>query len=579
MNFNIKKHKNDLIFLPLGGCNEIGMNFNLYHYQGKWIIIDLGIGFASNIPGVDVMVPNINFAKQQKNNILGMVVTHIHEDHLGAIKYLWDELEVPIYTTKFSADFLRTKLSETTFKNRVPIHEISSKKNLNLGPFDLEFIGLTHSVPDMNAVLIKTDQGKILHSGDWKFDDDPVVGKPSEKEKIAKLGENNEILALVCDSTNVFKEGRSGSEGQLFDNLLEISKKRSEGMILVSTFASNVARVYTVLKLAKTLGRKVIVCGFSLKNIIGVAQKNNFLDNLNDVIISDAQIKKYPRNKLLILATGCQGEPMAATTKIANKKHPHVKLKEGDLALFSSKMIPGNEKKILDLFNMLAAQKIDVITEKNSLIHVSGHPNQDEMKEMYELAKPKIAIPVHGDAGHIHFHAKLAKKWGVPQALEVHNGAAIKISSDGVASIIADVESGYQCVDNGSKMLLDMEGMVIKDRHILLNSGIVIVNYALNVNNGNLGDIQIINYGCYEDGEIDDTLYQELESAAVRALDDLGFYDVGKKSLFGAKKKKGKANEEKINNTLINLTQKIVKNQLRRLINKKPIIEVMVSFS
>ncbi|MFM2200228.1 MAG: hypothetical protein RL769_281, partial [Pseudomonadota bacterium] len=394
MELNLKKHFNDLLFLPLGGANEIGMNLNLYHLNGKWLMIDCGVGFAYNIPGIDMMTPDISFIKQHRHNLLGIVLTHIHEDHMGAVQYLWEELRVPVYATQFGANFLRTKLSEFHLDKTVPIKIIDSDHVLDLEPFYLEFIGLTHSVPEMKAVLVKTQHGNVLHTGDWKFDPDPVIGEVSELEKIKHLGDQQQILAMICDSTNAINEGHSRSEGELYNSLKSLIAGRN-GLVGVTTFASNIARVHTIARIAKELGRKVVLSGFSLHRLFEVGKKSGyFIEDFG--IISDREAKLYSKNEILVICTGCQGEELASARKIASGNHPYLNFTKNDLMIFSSKIIPGNEKKIFELFDLFAKRQIDVMTEKDHFVHVSGHPSRDELKQMYQLARPQIAIPVHG---------------------------------------------------------------------------------------------------------------------------------------------------------------------------------------
>jgi ribonuclease J len=334
MDLNLKKHHSDLLFLPLGGASEIGMNVNLYHLDGKWLMIDCGVGFAYNIPGVDMMTADISFIKQYRQNLVGIVLTHIHEDHMGAVQYLWEELRAPVYATNFGANFLKTKLEEYKLDRVVPIHIIDEKKPLNLHPFKIEFIGLTHSVPEMKALMIRTHQGNVLHTGDWKFDPDPVVGEVSEKEKIRALGDLGEIDAVVCDSTNALSPGHSRSEGELYDSLKSLVLGR-ESLVGVTTFASNIARIHTIARVARDCGRKIVLAGFSLHRLHEVGKKSGFFTE-NFEFISDREIKFFNKKEILVISTGCQGEPMAATRKIATDMHPTIRFTRGDLMIFSS---------------------------------------------------------------------------------------------------------------------------------------------------------------------------------------------------------------------------------------------------
>ncbi len=456
MDLNLKKYREDLLFLPLGGANEIGMNVNLYHLDGKWLMV------AYNVPGVDMMTADISFIKAHRKDLLGIILTHIHEDHLGAVQYLWEELQVPVYATTLGANFLRSKLSEYKLDKAVPISIIDGSKDLDLHPFKIEFIGLTHSVPEMKALLIKTRKGNVLHTGDWKFDPDPVVGDASEKEKIRAYGDQGLIDAVICDSTNAISEGHSRSEGDLYSSLKALIAGR-KGLVGVTTFASNIARIHTIAKIAKEVGRKVVLAGWSLHRIHEVAKKSGYFKE-DFEFISDREIKFYSKDEILVLSTGCQGEPLAATRKIATDNHPTIRFTRGDLMIFSSKIIPGNEKKIFELFDELAKKQIDVMTEKDHFVHVSGHPSQDELREMYALARPKIAIPVHGEFLHTKTHCEIAQECGVPKIIQIENGLAIKIDKNNPQNTerAGFVKAGYFGVDG--KQLLDLQGEVLRER-------------------------------------------------------------------------------------------------------------------
>jgi ribonuclease J len=575
MDINLKKHHSDLLFTPLGGAGEIGMNVNMYHLNGKWLMVDLGLGFAHDIPGVDMLAPDISFARAHKKNIVGLILTHIHEDHLGAVQYLWQELEMPIYTSNFTAKFLRAKLEEFPFASQVKIITIDPTQDLKLDPFTIEFIGLTHSVPEMNALMIKTSHGNVLHSGDWKFDPDPVIGNVSEKEKIKAYGDRGEILALVCDSTNALSPGRSRSEGDLYESLKTIVQD-CQHMVGVTTFASNIARVNTIARVAKACGRKVVLAGFSLHRIVEVAKKSGYFEGF-DNIISDRELKNYSKNEILVLATGCQGEPMASARKIANDAHPTIRFAQGDTMIFSSKIIPGNEKDIFSLFNDYARKKITVITEKDHFVHVSGHPNQDELREMYDLAKPKIAVPVHGEFVHIQHHSAIAKEMGVQKVITVENGAVVKLSKD-VADIVGFVQSGYYGVDG--RQLVPINGEIIKTRRKLEHGGIVIVNVVVNSENGEIvGSPVILAPGCYDfrsDPETYDTLKREINFKIRNSLKDAGISKKGLKDKIFSKKQKKNNNLDKIEATLEKTVTTYISKVLNELIGKKPLVEVII---
>ncbi|KJV80945.1 metallo-beta-lactamase superfamily protein [Rickettsia hoogstraalii str. RCCE3] len=473
--FNIKNHKNDLLFVPLGGSNEIGMNLNLYHYKGKWLMIDCGSGFADDyLPGVDMIIADSSFIEKYKKDIVGLILTHAHEDHLGGVQYLWNSLKCPIYTTTFTANFLKIRLNEYDFAKNIKIHEVKPGSKISLDPFSLEMVPLTHSAPEMQAIMIRTDAGNILHTGDWKFDNDPVLGKKADEELLKSYGDEG-VLALVCDSTNVFNKGSSGSEGDVRKSLVDIIAGCPQ-MVVVSTFASNLARLDTIIHAAELAGRKVVLTGRSLHRMMLAAQESGYFKDIAP-LISEHDVSRFRREELLVIATGCQGEPMAATAKLASNSHQSIKLAPKDTMIFSSKIIPGNEKKIFRLFNIFVKAGVEVITERDHFVHVSGHPSIDELQKMYSLIRPNICIPVHGEPVHIHEHVKLAKKNGIKQAVEVENGSVVLLESNN-AKVISKVESGYLAVDGN--YLLPVESPIFKARRRMREAGIVVASVVIN---------------------------------------------------------------------------------------------------
>ncbi|MFV9936208.1 MAG: ribonuclease J [Rickettsia endosymbiont of Haemaphysalis japonica] len=473
--FNIKNHKNDLLFVPLGGSNEIGMNLNLYHYQGKWLMIDCGSGFADDyLPGVDMIIADSSFIEKYKKDIVGLILTHAHEDHLGGVQYLWNSLKCPIYTTTFTANFLKIRLHEYDFAKNIKIHEVKPGSKINLDPFSLEMVPLTHSAPEMQAIMIRTDAGNILHTGDWKFDNDPILGQKADEELLKSYGDEG-VLALVCDSTNVFNKGSSGSEGDIRKSLVDIIAGCPQ-MVVVSTFASNLARLDTIIHAAGFAGRKVVLTGRSLHRMMLAAQESGYLNNIAP-LISERDVSRFRREELLVIATGCQGEPMAATAKLASNSHPSIKLVPKDTMIFSSKIIPSNEKKIFRLFNIFVKAGVEVITERDHFVHVSGHPSIDELQKMYSLIRPNICIPVHGEPVHIHEHVKLAKKNGIKQAVKVENGSVVLLEPNN-AKVISKVENGYLAVDGN--YLLPVESPIFKARRRMRESGIVVASVVIN---------------------------------------------------------------------------------------------------
>jgi len=473
---NLRKYQDKVIFIPLGGAEEIGLNFNLYQYDGKWIIFDLGIGFCNEVPGIDVMVPDISFLSEIKKDILALIVTHAHEDHLGAIQYLWENIQVPIYTSKFTGTFLREKLKEYKLDKTVPIHVKEQKKPFKLGSFTIEFFEISHSVPEMNAAIISTKIGNIVHTGDWKFDNNPVIGKPDDYNFLEQVGKRK-ILALVGDSTNVFSEGHSGSEGDLQKNLIKLVKEQNN-LIVIATFASNLARVLSIIEAAKQTKRKIVVCGRALERIIRIGVELGYIKDM-DNFIHRSQIKKHPRNKLLILATGCQGEERAAVRRIAYDIYPQVKLQKNDTVILSSKIIPGNELKIGKVLNQLAKKQVNILTERDQFVHVSGHPHREELKKMYSLIKPKISIPVHGEIMHINEHANFVSKLGVKETIRVKNGSIVILDNNN-SQIIGEVPTGYLGVDGNS--LIDIESNVFKERKIISENGLIIIQLNFDKN-------------------------------------------------------------------------------------------------
>ena len=515
MSFNLKNYQDKLLFVPLGGANEIGINVNLYHIHGKWIMVDCGSGFPDeNLPGVDMVVADVSFIAERKKDLLGIILTHAHEDHLGAIQYLWNELECPIYTTKFTKAFLKTKLSEYAFSDSIQIHEMDPTKKFDLGPFSIEMIGLTHSAPEMQALMIRTSAGNVLHTGDWKFDPKPIVGMASDEAALKACGDEG-VLALVCDSTNVFNKGVSGSEGDVRESLVEIIAGCPK-MVVVTTFASNLARLDTIIHAGQKAGRKVAITGRSMHRMFAAAQESGYL---NDILplIDERSVGNYKREELLIIATGCQGEPMAAIGKMANGSHYAVNLAPKDTVIFSSKIIPGNDKKIYRLFNIFVKKGIEVITERDHFVHVSGHPAIDELKHMYKLVRPHLCVPVHGEPVHLHEHAKLARANGIKYAIEVENGSVVLLEKE-TSKIVGKVANGYLAVD-GNYLLPD-DSPIFKMRRRMRDSGIVVASIVLD-SKLNLATTPMLSVPGLLDSVEDRELIQSLKQAIVDGLQAL----------------------------------------------------------
>ncbi len=469
---------NELLFLPLGGAGEIGMNLNLYGYgppgNEDWLMIDLGITFNdSTLPGIDVIMPNPDFIEKRKDRLLALVLTHAHEDHLGAVQYLWPRLRCPVYATPFTISVLSRKLSETSFMSEMEIVEIPLGARFTIGCFDLELITLTHSIPEPNAIALRTPLGTVLHTGDWKFDPDPVIGEPADEETLRQIGSEG-ALAVICDSTNVFTPGESGSEGEILDNLSKIIADCT-GQVAVACFASNVARLETITKAATRNGRDVVLAGRSLKRITESARENGYLRDIPAFLIEE-DAGFLPDDKTLIICTGSQGEPRAALSRIANNEHPRINLNPGDTLIFSSRVIPGNERVISELQAKFLRRGIQVITSKEAMIHVSGHPARDELTRMYQYLKPQIAVPVHGELRHLKHHAKLAQACHVPYPIINENGGTIRLAP-GKPGIIDHVSTG-RLVSDGNR-LLSIDSEVVKGRIRVMWHGFAVITVIL----------------------------------------------------------------------------------------------------
>ena len=509
MSINFKTLHDEFLFVPLGGTDEIGNNMYLYHYKGKWLIVDLGIGFADDSwPGIEIIVPDIAFLNEIKKDILGIFVTHAHEDHVGAIHYLWHELRLPIYSTKFTAAVLKNKLTEVGLQDDAVVNVVKENSNIQIGPFDIQLVGLTHSIPEMQALAFRTDKGIVFHTGDWKFDDNPIIGKAPNYETLKALGDEG-VNAMICDSTNIFNKGVSGSEGDLRKSLSDLVKRFDRNLIVISTFASNLARVHTICKAAEAAGRKVAFAGKSLWRMYQAAKDTGYLQDIAPPLTTK-DIMKYPRNQILVIATGCQGEWAASVPKMARGDHPDIKIIQNDIIIFASKIIPGNDVKIFDVFNKLVKLKAEVLTEKDHFVHVSGHPSLDEISKMYELIRPQCAIPVHGEPMHTHEHCHVARHKGVKKAVQVENGSVVRVDGENSA-IIGKVPTGYLGIDGN--FLLPSDSDVLKMRRRMKTDGLVVVTVTVNKRNKLLKNPVILAPGLLDpkdDIEIFDRLTEDL---------------------------------------------------------------------
>ena len=477
--------KEELLFCPLGGSGEIGMNMNLYAYgkedNQKWIIVDLGVTFADDsIPGIDLIMPDPGFIIDKKDDLLGIVLTHAHEDHIGAVAHIWPDLKCKLYATPFTAALITEKFKEkkidiSSFLKIVPLNS-----KIKLGDFEIDFVTLTHSILEPNGLSIKTPLGTILHTGDWKIDPNPLIGNKIDEDKLKKIGDEG-VSAMICDSTNIFSPGRAGSESDVRDSLLRIMELKTK-RILVTSFASNVARMESIFYCAKKTGRAICLVGRSMHRIFKAAKKCGYLKGLiNPIEPRDA--KKVAKNKILYLATGSQGEPMGAMNRIINGSHPEVFLEEGDCVIFSSKIIPGNEKKLYNLQNQIVRNNIEIISEENAFVHVSGHPNRDDLKDMYKWVKPKSVIPVHGEHRHMQEHVNFAKEMQVPKTLLIENGDIIKLLPGDSPKVIDKAPSGRVYLDGSINVETDAQS--IKDRKNLSINGYLEITLLVS-NNGKI---------------------------------------------------------------------------------------------
>ncbi|BDI61215.1 ribonuclease J [Qipengyuania nanhaisediminis] len=464
----------ELLFLALGGSGEIGMNVNLYGCNGKWLMVDLGMTFSGGeYPGVDLVFADIDFIEERRRDLLGIVLTHAHEDHIGAVPYFAGELGVPLYATPFTADLVARKLEEAGLLGKVELNVIDDDHgSFDVGPFNVTYLPLAHSIAEGNALLIDTPHGRVFHTGDWKLDEDPIIGEPTTEEELRAIGEEG-VLALVCDSTNVFNPEPSGSEGAVHKGLMEEIASHSGKRVLVTTFASNVARLQTLGEVARETGRKLCVAGRSLDRIIAVAQDNGYLEDFPEPVDFDTAMR-LPRGEVMIIATGGQGEPRAALARIADDNHP-LELVSGDVVLFSSRQIPGNEIAIGKMQNQLAARGIEMVTDRQSLIHVSGHPGRPELEALYEWLQPEILVPVHGEMRHMREQARLGKASGIRANIVQKNGDIVRLAP-GEPGKIAEIGSGRLVLDGD--LITPADGEAVNTRRRLAHEGLVVVVLA-----------------------------------------------------------------------------------------------------
>jgi ribonuclease J len=548
------------VFLPLGGCGEIGMNLSLYGFgpegKEKWIIADLGVTFGhADTPGVDVICPDPAFIVERRRDLLGIVLTHGHEDHIGAVPYLWPRLKCPVYATPFTAELVRLKLADNGLEDDVTLKEIPLSGALKLGPFKISFVTLTHSILEPNALAIETPLGRVLHTGDWKIDPDPVIGERTDEAALRKLGDEG-VLAMVCDSTNVFVPGSSGSEASVKDSLAKLVADKT-GRVAVTAFASNLARIETIARVAAAHGRRPVLVGRAMHRLVGAARTAGYLGDW-PALIEAEEAKRLPRHAVLYICTGSQGEPRAALSRIVEGNHPSVTLETGDTLVFSSRVIPGNERAIFALMNAFVAHGIEVISDAFDLTHVSGHPCRDELARMYQWVRPRVSIPVHGELRHLAEHVKLAKSLQIPDALMTPNGALVQLAP-GAPQVIDHVPAGRLHVDGD--FLLPADDGTIAARRKLAFAGHVVALLVFDRKGRLAADPRIAAKGLpqgADDGDIEDRLIEDMEAELSLAIEAMA---------------KGQAQDD---DAVEEVARKAIRSVLRESWGRKPVISIEI---
>ncbi len=552
-----KNSQEQLVYVPLGGAGEIGMNMYLYGIgkgkRRKWIMVDCGVKFGDERdPGIDVIVPDTRFIEKYKKDLLGIIITHGHEDHLGAVAWLWPKLQAPVYCTPFAAELLKNKLAEKNLLDDTPlrVHRLGSR--FEVGPFDIELVAVTHSIPEPAAVVIRTSAGTVVHSGDWKLDRTPAIPPAMDENRLREIGKEG-VDVLVCDSTNVLRQGHSPSEADVADGLEKLirsAKKR----VAVTTFASHVGRLTSIVKAARAVGRDVVLAGRAMHTVSAAAKEIGLLKEAGYLLDQDA-FDDLPRSKCLLVCTGSQGEARAAMARIASGSHPFIKFDRGDMAIFSSKTIPGNEKSVAAVFNDLAEQGVEIITADEAMIHTSGHPRQGELLEFYDWLKPKTLIPMHGEMRHLDFHTGFAKRSGIAHTLRVSNGELTQLLP-GPAKIIDDIDSGRTHVDG--RLFVEAGKGPARMRRKLAFSGLIAISVTLSDSGALLSEPQIVLDGIPEHDEegylIADSLLDDIEDT----IEQLP--------------KKAARNDD----IIIENIKRVTKRTCSELWGKRPIVHVMV---
>jgi ribonuclease J len=510
----------ELVFAPLGGVGEIGMNLSIYGVGDErsrtWLAVDLGVSFAAeeHLPGVDLILPDVRYLVEERKNVAGLVLTHAHEDHFGALLDLWPRLKLPVYATPFTAALLEAKCASEPGAPKILVNIVALGSRFKLGPFDIELVTMAHSIPESNGLIIRTPGGTVLHTGDWKIDPTPILRDPTDEKKLRALGEEG-CLALVGDSTNAVRDGRSPSEADVAKTIAELVRT-ARGRVAVTTFASNVARLRAVAAAARAADREVVVIGRAMDRIVQIARETGYLEGVQDFRPVEAY-GYLPPDKVVALCTGSQGEPRSALSRIAEDQHPEVTFSAGDRVIYSARTIPGNEKAVARVINLLIEQGIEVITDRTHLVHVSGHPRRAELEELIRWVKPKILVPVHGEALHLHEHAELARHCGVSEVMRVRNGDLVQLSPQ--ARVIDEVPAGRIYKDG--KLLVEADARTVADRRRLSFAGTVSVALAV-TGNGELVDEPSLDLIGIPERDYDGgSMYEVVRDALIETLESL----------------------------------------------------------
>ena len=554
-----KKKSDELVFVPLGGVGEIGMNFAMYGYgprgNRRWIVVDVGVTFpGDDLPGADLILPDIAFAEVRRDRIDGIIITHAHEDHYGALLTLWPMLRAPVWCTPFTAGMLEAKSRSDNGPKDMKVNTFRAGETFKVGPFELEAVHVTHSIPEPVSLMIRSPLGNVIHTGDWKLDHEPTLGKPTDEAHFRKLGDEG-VLALICDSTNAMREGTSPSEEEVSDSLSKIIGE-APGRVLVTTFSSNVGRIRSIAQAAEAVGRKVMILGRSLLRVVDVSRELGYLDGIAP-FLEENDYKSIPRKELVVICTGSQGEPRAALGKLSRDEHRNATLAPGDQVIFSSRTIPGNEREIIDIQNALVEQGVDIILDgEDALVHVSGHPRRNELRAMYEWTRPQIGVPVHGEARHLIAQSQLMGENGIESVMPVRNGDLLKLAP-GNPEIVGEVPNGRIFKDG--KLIGDDDAMGIKRRRVLSWVGHITMSLVVDKAGNLLADPEIACEGLPEMADDQDTFEDVLFDAAVGAYESIA------------------AKHRRDNSRIEGAVEKALRAEARDIWGKKPLTTVFVT--